>query len=80
MSGEGDIVSKMHFFMTLGEDMDEGSLIRQHFIISSPSLFIFGHRLKTYVQWGCREVGETEKLGAYLFDKIINYLGDCDDV
>lgn len=80
MFGEEDIVSKMHFFMTLGEDMDEGSLIRQHLIISSPSLFIFGHLLKKYVQWGCREVGEIEKLGAYLFDNIINYLGDCDNV
>lgn len=80
MFGEEDIVSKMHFFITFGEDMDEGSLIRQHCIISSPSLFVFGHLLKKYVQWGCREVGETEKLGTYLFDDIINSFGDCYDV
>ena len=80
MFGEEDNVSKMHFFLTFWEDMNEGSLIRQHLIISSASLFIFGLLLEKYVQCSCREVGEIEKLGTYLFDDIINYLGGCYDV
>lgn len=49
--------------------MDEGSLIRQHFIhfFQSPHL-IFLSFIKEVCQWGCREVGEIGKLGTYLFD------------
>lgn len=53
----------------LGEGIDEGSLIRQHFIhfFQSPHL-IFLSFIKEVCQWGCREVGEIGKLGTYLFD------------